>query len=605
MSLVGVIVYMIRFPRLRLPALGTGLLFLGLSACDSSTDPGPPSCDSGEGVQLQVGEAAQFQGRDARIVCVTSPGSSAEYVLVTFAANTSSSEGIALAVRGENILPPTAGTPPGEVAPMVADRRTRDGDGLDPHPELLRDSRLDRQLREIERRELGRLLRPGPWAAGPSGAVATGTQTRHLGRLPELANVPTTGDFLEINTRTTSPCDDPRYRTGRVVAVSEKAIVVADTLNPSNGFTEAHYQHFAASFDTLIAPLGEAAFGEASDVSENGRTILFFTQDVNRLSEPNSDQFVGGFFFARDLFPQEDTPQLSACEHSNETELLYLLVPDPNGTINGNQRSLDFVERVTLTTMIHELQHLINAAQRLFVVQIQSTDQFETVWLNEGLSHIAEELLLYATTPFEAGQNLEAADFPANSPLRVLFNRYQVGNLFRFESFLEDPSGNSPYNSQDLLPTRGATWHFLRYAADRRGGNQTAFFRGLVATTETGLQNLADALTPHGPALSQWFTDWSVALYADDQVPGIETRFRDRSWNHRSFFAVINADQDPTYPLRLRSLEHGTVLAVSLMGGGAAYFRFGLGAGNTGLVELTTAGGNPPAGLRASLLRVN
>jgi hypothetical protein len=489
---------------------------------------------------------------------------------------------------------------------MAPDRGARLGEDLSPRPEAVRDPRLDYRLRELERRELANRIRPGPWAAGPAGTGAAGTEARRLGHLPQLASPPTPGDLIEINTRTTSPCSDPRYRTGRVVTVSEKAIVVADTLNPSSGFTNDQYQHFAASFDTLIAPLGEAAFGEVSDVGQNGRTILFFTQDVNRLSEPNSDQFVGGFFFARDLFPREEVEggRLAACEHSNEAELLYLMVPDPNGTINNNARSVDFVERITLTTIVHELQHLINAAQRLFVVEIQSTDQFETIWLNEGLSHIAEELLLYETTPYDPGQNLEAADFPVG-PLRTLFNRHQVGNLFRFESFLEDPSGNSPYNTQDLLPTRGGTWHFLRYAADRRGGNQTAFFRELVSTRETGLQNLADALTPHGPPLSQWFTDWSVALYADDQVPGIETRFRDVSWNHRSFFAVINADQTPTYPLRIRSVEHGTVLAVSLMGGGAGYFRFRLEGGSTGLVELTTAGGDPPAGLRATLLRVD
>jgi hypothetical protein len=594
---------MISSSRFRLPALGTGLLFLGLSACDSATEPGPPSCDPGEGVQLQVGEAAQFQGSDARIVCVTSLAGGAEYVLVTFAANTTSSEGIGLAVRGENVVPPSAGAPIGHAAPTSADGRTALGEGLRPGTEAARDPRLDHHLRELERRGLGSLIRPGPWAAGSTGTEATATEARHLGRLPTLASVPTPGDFIEINTQTASPCGDPRYRTGRVVAVSEKAIVVADTLNPSGGLTDDRYQHFAASFDTLIAPLAEEAFGEVSDVGQNERTILFFTQDVNRLSEPGSDQFVGGFFFARDLFPRVATPRLDACAHSNEAELLYLLAADPTGTINDNIRSVDFVERVTLTTMIHELQHLINAAQRLFVVEIQSTDQFETVWLNEGLSHMAEELLLYETTPYDPGQNLEVADFP-DGPLRVLFNRHQVGNLFRFEAFLEDPSGNSPYNTQDLLSTRGATWHFLRYAADRRGGNQSTFFRELVSTRETGLQNLADALTPHGPPLSQWFTDWSVALYADDWVPGVEARFRDASWNHRSFFAAINASEDPTYPLRIRNAEHGTVLAVNLMGGGAAYFRFRLEGGSTGLVELTTAGGNPPAGLRATLLRV-
>ena len=47
----------------------------------------------------------------------------------------------------------------------------------------------------------------------------------------------------------------------RVAAVSTTAIVVADTANPTGGFTDAEYLSFATVFDTLIGPLDIQNFG--------------------------------------------------------------------------------------------------------------------------------------------------------------------------------------------------------------------------------------------------------------------------------------------------------------------------------------------------------
>ena len=572
------------------------LAAFALAACGSSTGPSPgvPSCDVGEGVQLQPGDAVHYQGEAAEIVCVTAPGGG-EYVLVAFAGNPSSGQGMGLAFRGENLVGP-------EAAPAIAaEAATTDHDlGTasalkDP---VAPDLRAHDRLRATERRELARRV------GAPSG-VGTALAAPAI-----LASLPEVGDLMTINTQTSSACTNPRYRGGEVKAISERAIVVADTLNPDGPgtFTDSHYEHFAATFDTLVAPLGEANFGAHTDIDDNGRVILFFTQDVNRLSEPDSDTFVGGFFFARDLFPREEDEEnggrLSPCEHSNEAELLYLLVPDPDGEINGNERDLEFLERITVTTLTHELQHLINAARRLLIVEVASSDWQEEVWLNEGLSHIAEELLFYRVSGFGPGQNLGSSDFSGNQPAIDAYNRHQIANTLRLREFLVRPDTTTPYNERDLLSTRGAMWHFLRYALDRKGGNQATTLRQLVDSNSTGIQNLSGAFGTQTDPLFRWFSDWAVAVYADERVSGTEDRYRDRSWNHRSMFSALNQGSSNSYPLRIRSLENDQVLSESLKGGSAAYFRFAVQAGETGSVEITSGQNSPPPGLRVTLMRV-
>ena len=63
---------------------------------------------------------------------------------------------------------------------------------------------------------------------------------------------PSVGDLLTLNASLTS-CSNPRNRTGRVVAVGDRSIVVTDTANPSGGFTDAEYEQVATIFDDLAA----------------------------------------------------------------------------------------------------------------------------------------------------------------------------------------------------------------------------------------------------------------------------------------------------------------------------------------------------------------
>ena len=86
------------------------------------------------------------------------------------------------------------------------------------------------------------------------------------------------------------------------------------------------------SFDNNTFVTDSSYFGNPSDVDGNGRIILLFTGEVNKLTPADSPGgFVGGFFFAGDYFPKTG-PVDQSCTESNNGEIVYLLAPDPTGT---------------------------------------------------------------------------------------------------------------------------------------------------------------------------------------------------------------------------------------------------------------------------------
>src|SRR5690606_35085411 len=311
------------------------------------------------------------------------------------------------------------------------------------------------------------------------------------------------GDLLKLNATTLfdSGCSSPEYRTGRVVAVSQRAIIVADTANPRNGFSQADFEDIAETFDELIWPLDTGAFGDPSDIDENERVIIFYTRAVNELTPAGADSYVGGFFYNRDLFSKTGS---TACAGSNEAEMFYMLVPDPTGQINGHVRTRDFVFERTFSVLAHEFQHLINDSRRLYV---NKALVWEEAWLNEGLSHIAEELAFYAAAGLEPGENLGSGAIVGDQA-RAL-NRYNLDNLERYNRYLRAPAENSLMGDVSLLATRGAVWSFLRYMADRDPGSDATLWKNLVNSTTMGLANLEAVL---GVNPREWMHDWEVAV---------------------------------------------------------------------------------------------
>lgn len=391
------------------------------------------------------------------------------------------------------------------------------------------------------------------------------------------------GDVLTVNVGLDA-CSPIVNRSGRVVAIGTQSIVLSDTQNPSGGFSTADHQRFAARFDTLVYPLEVENFGMPADIDANKKVLLFFTTAVNALTPSNSDSYVAGFFFDRDLFPVVNTPEFEGCAGSNYGELFYLLAPDPSGVVNGNVRRTGFVDSVTTSVIAHEFQHLINSSRRLYVTQ--GVEEFEETWLNEGLSHIAEELLFLREAGLTPRRNLDSIAVRSSERVRASFNANMSSNAARYRTFLEATSENSAFRDDDSLETRGATWNLLRYLADRKAGGSTTdapTWQALVNTTRTGVGNLRAVF---GTDLSSRVRDWNVSHYMDDLVSGLPDEFNQASWHWHSLFKAL-AGTGKAYPLEAKTLTAGAASG-TLIGGTAEYYRFSIPANTTATISLST-----------------
>lgn len=566
-----------------LPVIG----LLALSGCDSD-DPTSPELQAAvgglfeEGRSLQAGEVIALTGGEAQTVFLAGGADGAEYLYVPFNASEQGSARLAVEVQGGSVEPPMNLTGP---------LRSRT-----PVPLPLRsiasqagaDEDFHERLREREIRELSPRLR----ASG--GAVAA--------RMPEPSPLvgmtnPQVGDIVEINVNTDQACTNPDIHQGRVAAVTGRAVVVEDLANPAGGFTDEEFRSVGLTFDSLLYPVDVFNFGEPvypEFISPRDRVMIFYTRAVNELTPPGSGSFVGGFFFARDLFPRLANDRLEGCPSSNQAPIMYLLAPDPGGEV-GDARTKDFVLRVTLSTVAHELQHLINAARGLFA-GTQPTP-FEEVWLNEALSHIAEELMFYASTATEPRGNLGIEELRASPEIRQAFNTYQASNMGRYISYLEN-SDTTSLLGVDELPTRGASWAFLRYAADHEPGPDHLLFRGLVDAAETGVENLAVNLTADPIDLMQ---AWTVSVFTDDVLPGLALPaiYQQPSWDFRSILtAVLNE-----FPLQVHTLTNEP-RTFTLRPGGAAFVRFRVAPGEVASIITTSGGVVPGERLRISIARL-
>ena len=397
---------------------------------------------------------------------------------------------------------------------------------------------------------------------------------------------PQVGDILQINVGTDEACSEIAYRSARVVAIGTQSIVLSDTQNPAGGFTTADFQRFAARFDTLVYPIDVENFGAPADIDQNKKILLLFTTAVNALTPNKSESYVAGFFFNRDLFPLTGTATLPGCAGSNYAELFYLLAPDPNGVVNGNVRRTGFVDSVTTAVIAHEFEHLINASRRIYVTQ--GVEEFEVGWLDEGLAHIAEELLFLRVAGLTPRGNLDSIKVRSSERIRNSFNENMSSNASRYRSYLEKPSENSPFNNNDSLETRGAAWNLLRYLADRKAGgsnSDAATWQALVNTTRIGIANLAAVFGSDLPAKVR---DWSISHYADDLVTGLPAEFTQPSWHWHSLYKAL-AGSGPAYPLDVKTLTAGAASG-TLLGGSAAYYRFSIPANTTATITLTTTG---------------
>ncbi len=306
-------------------------------------------------------------------------------------------------------------------------------------------------------------------------------------------------------------------------------------------FSDADYAALGRQFDADMFPVAVSAFGPTSDIDANGKTLVLFTPVVNRLTLATGicGAYVAGYFNGTDL---------SGSSPGNRAEVFYASVPgEPAGGPTCTPLSIESVRRTAPSTFIHELQHLISYNQHV-LVRGRSTEE---VWLNEGLSHLSEELggkvyearypcPNYPTCP-SAGRSTPSQLFPDST--QGFTGNFR--NAFEFFATRTNLSLTSPTGFASI-EERGAAWLFLRWIADQKGESILPQF---VQTVNTGTGNI-EAVT--GERFTVLFADFLTATLLDDYPSAtagqITSRLQFPSRNLRQIYGRLHEVSPTVYP---------------------------------------------------------
>jgi hypothetical protein len=437
-------------------------------------------------------------------------------------------------------------------------------------------ARIEGRVRESERRLLATRSLANVALRTTFGASSQ--------RAPDPVRVGDTLSFHVPDVSTDNLCTNYVDVRAVVKAISATAIVALDVAAPSRGFTVADFGSIADEFNSLILPTDTQWFGAPTDLNDDGHITILYTPRINRLTPTGSLGYVGGFFLSTDLLPRSNPVQNWTCPSSNEQEIFYLLAADPDGTVNGNRFSLETTRESSRGTTAHELQHMINQGIRQTVTR---SDHLEVAWLNEGLSHFAEELVGRASRGYADNKKLSWDDvlFELDD-----FDSFFRQNLLRLRLWLDRPDLWSPTSGSALtqLAPRGAAWALLRYSTDQYGGsNPRAFVRSLVAGPEVDIANL-EARTHAN--FADVVAGFLVASFADSTIGSMAPRYSFASWSMRDVMTNFNGGD---FPLRTRRLPSADVVTSSPSGSGN-YFVLSLAAGApTATLQMLSPAGGP------------
>jgi hypothetical protein len=486
-------------------ALFSGLLV----ACSDGTGPGPnPSltCDPQSTLALAVGQH-QIIDPTQRGACLRLPAAGAggaEHLYVALAtAGQEAPDGISASYEVAGSSPGTA-APPALPSPALAAFRSR----LPPQG-------FHSMLRERER-----ML-----AASGSAALFS------VGRIGALsAPPPSVGDKDTFSVCANTSCSSFVQAPATVQSVGSKVAIYLDDNAPAPGYDVSGLDSLSVLFDNFLYPIDTVAFGRESDIDGNGVVIVLLTQRINQLSPDcnNTNQMILGYFFGADLLPHS-----SNNPGSNEAEIFYGLVPDPSNPQCTVLKS-EAASRLP-PTFIHEFQHMISFNQHVLV----RGGSAEDTWLNEGLSHFAEEL---------GGRRVPDQECPNSASCADEFlGGGDLVNAFDYLSSPEEFFLIEPGSSTGTLEERGANWLFVRWLADHFATDTilgTELTRQLLATSQVGSANVSGKT---GVDFSTLVGQWQLANYLSGLSGFVSAsdRLRYKSWNFR---AVADSNVIP-FPL--------------------------------------------------------
>ena len=518
---------------LLLQACSSGEVAVGPAACSGTAGPTVVGAARDTGVVVNGSAAACLSlegGAGDYLVSVQVAGSTISYADYGVDVAPVSARVSAVAPAPQGLFAPALSADPGAVAPRTTALAFEGG--------------LRRSEAELARRAAGL----------PQMQLTAPSLTRAV---PALGSV----DTFKVVGTLTAPYTFVNA-AARLVYRGARVLAYVDVTAPAT-LSDAEWSALGAHLENPLYAVDTSAFGQPSDLDGNGRVIVLFTPRINALvSQVDCARsgFVTGYFYAFDL--------ASTSIDSNQGEVFFAYVPDPAGTFSCPHTAAE-VRTQLPATFVHEFQHMISYNQHALV----RGGLTEEVWLNEGLSHLAEELaskVWEARYPAPSGRTSPIQLFPDSS------GDFIVPNLSNAYRWLSTPGSFSPVRyapgSYGGLQERGASWLFTRWLVDRLGPTGT---RQLLETNKWGTANV-EAVA--GRSLPSMLADFSMALWLDS-LPGVPRqpivsarRFGSR--NLRELFAALVIARPglgsgfPIVPLSLSSSRRAT-----LVPGSVEFFR--------------------------------
>jgi hypothetical protein len=456
-----------------------------------------------------------------------------------------------------------------------------------------------------ELRRIGARVAPIGARVAQTGAAAARAVVGSGSPQARLAGVPSNGDEVEfimpVGEDLSLDCTNTeKVLQAEIVSVGAHFVIARD-MQGTDAFSESDYAEIQAVLDDFIYEVDTEYFGETADIDENERVIVLITEEVNKLTDLTEQLIFLGFFLPSDLANPVD------CPASNAGEIVYLRAPDPDGEF-GEETSVERAVEILKSTTSHEFQHLINSEQR-FILGNSQFAASDDVWLNEGLSHMAEELVGLAVMGLAVRANLGIT--AAISDVDA-FNTYLLENFFNLgatatsdegcDGWMIDPEASITINSSAIgnppgcgsLTMRGWSYLFLRWLGDHfgpagngviPGSNEQEFFRELTRggpTHLTGRANIEQAVAAFGGSASweELLADYLLMVTVDD-LAGVNLSARSQllSWDLRDMFGGLheNSGTAPAfpnpYPLKVEPvLFAGVDLEFSVRSASAKYF---------------------------------
>jgi hypothetical protein len=382
-----------------------------------------------------------------------------------------------------------------------------------------------------------------------------------------LAPLPPAGSVRAFHVATSFDAQTFKTIGASLSYVGDNILLYIDTLAPANGFTPSQLSDFGKLFDKTLYPIDTTAFGSPVDLDQNGRVIVLMSPVVNALTSAatcSTNGYVAGFFDTGDF----DGP---ADPNSNQGEVFYTIVPDPNGTVSCAHSAATLGDDVP-ATFLHELQHLIYFSQHVIV---SGTGEGSS-WMDEGLSIVAEELgsLYYEQKcPPPSCRTNPAQLFPDSAQGFVqsfLYDSYQY-------ALLPDTASLTLHDdSEDGFSWRGGAWLMMRYLGDQFG---TSVYRKFERGPANAVANIEQA---SGQSFQTLFANFGMALETDS-LPGLPrttapqaNRFTTR--NVKALWARLftTSGGDPCVPrvdpVQLFAISSDTTVSV-MSPGTMTYFR--------------------------------